>query len=666
MWSVSRAMKDRGLAFKLICFILAGTGVVFVSAFLYSYAAMKQSVMEHVEENARNLARSTVNRIETVVGGVEKVPRTIAGFLSMRRWAPGEIPPLVEQMVGGNPELFGAAIAFEPWAVDLETFYFSPYCHRQQDGRLVHTILGDASYPYFGMDWHQIPKELNRPVWTEPYFDEGGGEIVMATYSVPFYRERDGTKRLQGIVTADISLAWLSTMVSGIRPYRSGYAFLISQNGVFITHPDSRLIMRHTLFSVAEERGAEGLRQVGKEMVRGGEGLVALDNGVLYKKRSWLYYAPLRSIGWSLGIVIADDELFADVKRLGREVIAIGAAGLLLIALTVMGFAHRITRPLRSLAETTVEIARGNLDVELPTLRSRDEIGRLAVSFEGMRVALKEYVKNLTETTAAKERIESELKIARTIQMSFLPKTFPPLRGAQEFDLFAALEPARDIGGDLYDFFPIDDDHLFFVVGDVSDKGIPAALFMAVTKTLLKGIAEAGMSPSDILSKTNAELCVDNDSMMFVTLFCAVLNLRTGLLRYSNAGHEPPLLVRRGRAPSWLELPPGFVAGVMEDSVYETREIRLEAGDTLVVVTDGVTEAMNAGGECYTDHRLVQEVERSGSLPPEELTRRILESVRAHASGAAQSDDVTVLVLTYRGSPLGSRGNESKGKHKWN
>lgn len=161
----------------------------------------------------------------------------------------------------------------------------------------------------------------------------------------------------------------------------------------------------------------------------------------------------------------------------------------------------------------------------------------------------KEYVKNLTETTAAKERIESELKIARTIQMSFLPKAFPTLQGRQRFDLFAALEPARDIGGDLYDFFLLDEDHVFITVGDVSDKGIAAALFMAVTKTLLKGIAETGMDPSEILNKTNAELCIDNDSMMFVTVFCGILDLRTGLLKYSNAGHEPPILIRRGKAP---------------------------------------------------------------------------------------------------------------------
>ncbi len=642
-------MKDKGLAFKLICFILTGTGVVFVAAFLYYYEASRVSVMKAVEENARNLAWSTVNRIDSVLGSVEKVPLNFSGLLSTRRYRPEEIPQLVERIVAGNPEIYGSAIAFEPSALDPKALYFAPYCYRKPDGRVVHTLLGDASYRYFNMDWYQLPKELRRPVWTEPYYDEGGGDIIMASFSAPFYRDRDGANRFQGVVTADVSLSWLNDLVSEIRLYRSGHAFLISQNGVFITHPNSRNIMRETVFSMAEERGSDPLRRIGQEMVRGREGMVALDRGILGSAKSWLYYAPLTRMGWSLGIVIPDDELFADVKRLGREVILIGVGGLLLIAVTVMLIAHRITRPLKSLAETTVEIARGNLDTELPPITSGDEIGRLAASFEGMRVALKEYVKNLTETTAAKERIESELKIARTIQMSFLPKSFPPFQGSQAFDLYAAIEPARHIGGDLYDFFMLDEHHLFFLVGDVSDKGIPAALFMAVTKTLLKGIAEPGMEPSEILSRTNAELCIDNDSMMFVTLFCGVLDLRTGLLKYSNAGHEHPIIIRRGSAPEWFELPPGFVLGVMEDSVFETRETMLEAGDTIVVYTDGVTEAVGEGGAMYTEDRLMEQVAGDASLPPKALTERIFDAVTRHASGVAQSDDITVLVMSYRG-----------------
>lgn len=642
-------MKSRGLAFKLILFILSGTTTVFLAAFIYYHLCSKQLVMKYVEENAMNLARSTVHRIETVLKGVEKGPLNFASFLSTECYGRTEMLDIAEKLVSGNPEIYGSAIALEPYALGSDFYYFSPYCYRESNGGVIFTLLGSESYHYFTMDWYQLPKELKRSAWTEPYFDKGGGNVMMATFSVPFYRKAQGTTSFQGVVTADVALSWLQDIVSSIKLYNSGYAFLISQTGVFITHPDSSLTMSHTIFSIAEEKANKHLRFIGKEMIRGGEGLTALGGNVLSKNKSWLYYAPLASIGWSLGIVIPEDELFADVLSLGREVVLIGLSGLLLIIAIVWIIAHRITKPLKSLAATTVEIARGNLDAELPHIRTGDEIGRLTDSFDSMRVALKDYVRNLTETTAAKERIESELKIARSIQMSFLPKAFPPFPGKDDFEISARLEPARHIGGDLYDFFLLDDEHLFFAVGDVSDKGIPAALFMAVTKTLLKGIAELGMEPSEVLNRTNVELSRDNDSMMFVTIFCGVVNLKTGALKYSNAGHTPPLILRRGKEPEWLKIPNGFLLGVMEDATYQTMETELRPGDALIVYTDGVTEAMNHAQALYSEERLLETVKTCSSLSPGELTKEIMESVKRHASDFPQSDDITVLALTLGG-----------------
>jgi sigma-B regulation protein RsbU (phosphoserine phosphatase) len=266
-----------------------------------------------------------------------------------------------------------------------------------------------------------------------------------------------------------------------------------------------------------------------------------------------------------------------------------------------------------------------------------------------MRLALKDYIDHLTQTTAAKERIESELKIARNIQMSFLPKAFPPLLGKTRIEISARLEPAREIGGDLYDYSMIDDDHLFFAVGDVSDKGIPAALFMAVTKTLLKGVAETGMDPSEILRRTNLELCGENDSMMFVTVFCGIVDLKTGRLKYSNAGHEHPIIVRRGGQPEQLAVPDGFFLGVDEESSYQTMEIQLEPGDRLIVYTDGVTEATNAAGEFYSHASLMARVRSCSSLSAEEIATEILGSVKLFSSGVAQADDITVLALSLTG-----------------
>jgi phosphoserine phosphatase RsbU/P len=643
-------MKNKGLAFKLILFILSGTTAVFVSAFVYFYFSSKASMMEYVEMNARNATHATAYQIEAVLRSVEKVPLNYASLLSAGTYPTEDVAQFPEWMVSVNPEIYGAAIAFEPGVCAAGTHFFSPYCYRKSDERLVNVMLGDDSYDYFTMDWYQIPRELNRPAWTEPYYDEGGGNAVMATFSVPFSKDRNGEKLFQGVVTADIALHGLQEMVSAIKLYRTGYAFLISRNGVLITHPDSRLIMTGSIFSIAEEKESGLLRRIGKDMINGGEGLVGLDEGLLYPARCWLYYAPLPSIGWSLGIVIPESELFEGVYRFGRTAVLIGLAGIILITILIMLIARRITRPLKDLSHTTVEIARGNLEAQLPDIQGGDEIGTLTRSFEEMRRALKDYIKHLTETTAAKERIESELKIARTIQMSFLPRAFPPMPGKVRAEIFAKLEPAREIGGDLYDYFLIDKDHLFFAVGDVSDKGIPAALFMAVTKTLLKGVAETGMDPSEILHRCNVELCGENDSMMFVTVFCGILNLRTGRLKYSNAAHEHPVVIKSDGRSEYLPVPDGFLLGVDEDSIYQTMETRLEPGDRLIVYTDGVTEAVNAAGELYSHTNLMAVIQSSASVSAEDIGTEILESVKQFSSGIAQADDITMLALRFKGA----------------
>ncbi len=645
-------MRNRGLAFKLILFTLSGTMAVFLSAFAYFYVSSKDSMVKYAEENARNLTHSTKYQIETVLRGVEKVPLNYAALLSARNFEAGYIAQLAERMVSANPEIYGAAIAFEPGTFAEGAHYFSPYCYRREDGHLINVMLGNESYNYFTMDWYQVPKELNRAAWTEPYYDEGGGNMVMATFSVPFYKDKDGEKLFQGVVTADIALYGLQEIVSAIRLYRSGYAFLLSRNGVFITHPDSRLVMTNSIFSIAEEKKSSLLRRIGKDMLNGGEGLAALKSGLLLRDKCRLYYAPLSSIGWSLGIVIPEHELIEGVYRNGRMVILIGLGGVFLITIFVMLIARRITRPLKDLSATAAEIALGNLDTRLPAIQRGDEIGTLARSFEEMRLALKDYIKHLTQTTAAKERIESELKIARNIQMSFLPKAFPPLPGKNRMEISARLEPAREIGGDLYDYSLIDDDHLFFAVGDVSDKGIPAALFMAVTKTLLKGIAETGMDPSEVLHRCNLELYGENDSMMFVTVFCGILDLRTGRLKYSNAGHEHPVIVRRDGQPEFLPVPEGFLLGVEEESSYQTMEIELEPGDKIIVYTDGVTEAVNAAGELYSHANLMATVRSCSSLSAEGITMEVLGSVKLFSLGIPQADDITVLALSFTGAKV--------------
>ena len=291
----------------------------------------------------------------------------------------------------------------------------------------------------------------------------------------------------------------------------------------------------------------------------------------------------------------------------------------------------------------TGHIATGSLP-----LNSQDEVGELAASFVYMEQELRKSIKNLTETTAAKERIESELKIARAIQMSMVPKISPPFPDRDEFDLYAVIEPAKEVGGDFYDFFFVDDDYLYFVIGDVSDKGVPASLFMAVTKTLIRSQTSKGMSPDEILTRVNKDLCVDNDSNMFVTVFCGMFHTLTGDVWYSNGGHNPPYLLSACGEVTALARTGGMVLGVMEDIPYQTKQIRLGTGDGLFLYTDGITEAMDDHGNLFSDERLRAILRQTKGATPGEIIRGVVGEVKRFAAGAPQSDDITALALTYR------------------
>jgi sigma-B regulation protein RsbU (phosphoserine phosphatase) len=640
--------KQQRLSVRLSVMILASTTLIFLAAFGYNYWASRQLVLKNVRENARNLTQSAVSKIELTLVGVERPPRYLAALLEMSPPGRQDMLTQIKEMVAQNDDIFGSTVAFEPYAFDRSRLYFAPY-FSEEGGRVKLSYLGSKDYQYFLWDWYMIPKVLGKPLWSEPYFDEGGGNIIMSTYSVPFYRDVGGIRKFMGIVTADMSLDSFEDVISRISIYKTGYAFLISRNGVFVYHPDTNLIMRESIFTIAEAAGDKALRKIGQDMIRGGSGFVSLA-GHFTGKKSWMYYAPLPGVGWSIGVIVPEEELFADIRQLSRTVLLIGFAGFVFLFVVVTSISSTITRPLRDLARRAAEIARGSLDTALPPTQSHDEVGVLAHSFEDMRVALKEYIVTLKETTAAKERIESELKIARSIQMNFLPKKFPPFPEKKEFEIYATLESAREVGGDLYDFFLLDDDHLFFSIGDVSGKGVPAALFMAASKMLMKGTAHLNLEPAEVLEKVNYELSWENDSAMFVTVFCGILCIRTGELRYSNASHNPPVLLRASGQTEWLSLPDGFFLGPFEDSRYETRSIMLAPGDTLILYTDGVTEAMNPAKEVYSEERLIETILKSKKDGVEGLVGEIMKSVHEFAGDEPQSDDITMLVLKYRGA----------------
>jgi phosphoserine phosphatase RsbU/P len=328
---------------------------------------------------------------------------------------------------------------------------------------------------------------------------------------------------------------------------------------------------------------------------------------------------------------------------------------------------NRISRPLNQLADytrslVTHDFAAGlNIPAAIEALpqKSKDEVGRLAESFMDMERTLQKYLKDLEETTASKERIESELKIAHEIQMSMVPKTFPPFPDRREFDIYATLVPAREVGGDFYDFFFIDDQRLCFAIADVSGKGVPASLFMALTKTMFRATGgRQNATPEIILSRLNREICRDNESCMFVTIFCCVVDARTGQVEYTNGAHNLPYVLSDGAVMA-LPKTGGIALGVTEAADFHAGQLLLKPGDQLILYTDGVTEAMDKDDQLFSERRLETALQGMNGLSSKEVIAKVVKEVQRFSTGAPQSDDITMLVLGYVGPKETAEGTLS-------
>jgi len=264
-------------------------------------------------------------------------------------------------------------------------------------------------------------------------------------------------------------------------------------------------------------------------------------------------------------------------------------------------------------------------------------------------ITRKRFIENLKAETAARERIESELRIAHDIQNSMLPRVFPPFPDRREFDIFALMDPAKEVGGDFYDFFFVDKHKLCVIIGDVSGKGVPAALFMAISKTLFKTEALRGLASDEIVSNVNNALCPDNQLCMFVTVFCLLLDTRTGEIEFCNGGHNPPLMCSDNVCFEFIPVPKGFVVGAMENTKCESKKMKLKANDIVFLYTDGVTEAMNPKSELFSEARLRDCLFKLKDKPITEIVSGMRQELQGFAQDAPQSDDITMLVLRYNG-----------------
>lgn len=621
-------------------YIIIAVGLVFIVtlsvSFYYSYKTVESSALKNAEVSMEK----TTLEMESLLSGISKMVDNVKFVIEEENISPDSIFSLVRGIVVDNNDVAGCAVAFEPYFFKNKGYYFSPFAARKGDTIEV-MQLGNADYDYFTEEWYQIPKLLNRNFWSEPYFDDGGSDNIISTYSA-ILRDKEG--RFIGVMTADISLDWLSSTVQALKPYPHSYSFAIGSGGTFIVHPDNDKIFNESIFSMAlEDEDPSIMQSLGQKMVDGefGEAMIAREG-----EMSYFFYAPIAHTGWSLAMVCPQDDIFADLTRMSRIVLYVALLGLLLVLVFCRLTMQRVASPLRSFASSAKEIARGDFNVLLPEIKSKDEMSKLRDSFGYMQKELVRYIASLESTVSAKEKIESELRIAHNIQQGMIPKTFPAFPTRTDLDIYACLDPAKEVGGDLYDFY-IENDLLYFVIGDVSGKGVPASLLMAVTRSLFRSNSAYLKNPADIVSSLSTAVSEGNDTNMFVTLFLGILNLKTGELRYCNAGHNPPVLLRGGNV-SFFPMEPNLPIGLFPDFPYKDQVAQLENGDVLFCYTDGLTEAESETKQLYGDDRLLAVLEGKHKLSSKRQVSLVLEDVAKHVGKADPSDDLTVLTITTK------------------
>ena len=658
------------LSWRILLTLVIVMGVL--SFIIYSLSTVVLiSETEDYYENVLKASNEKVRRIisDVYVAAVNTVPQVEDNLDN-----PDRLQLLMERLVEHNPRIRSCGISFVEGYYPQKGKWFCPYAHRVDSATVEGKIVGDADHDYLKTDWFHEALAAKKGYWCKPYFEDVDGVTPLVSYLVPI---RDKSGNAVAVFGVDLSLEWLQNHLLKVSKkqlksddsdsddmddqqqdtaqwQKGRYIFIIDSDGTYLAHPDEKRIINENYFTYAEATPDTIDDYVGHMMTSGKKGYYPEYGGdeedlTIEGTECYIFFKPVEHTDWSVGLVM---------RSLTVQITGYVLAGLLLffvfialIVVLLVSFVtiRQTTKPLNQLAQSADEVAKGNFNTWLPWVSSHDEVRHLRDSFRDMQHSLARYVDELQVTTAQKASFESELKVAHDIQMSMLPKIFPPYPERDDVDIYAQLTPAKAVGGDLFDFF-IRDDQLFFCIGDVSGKGVPAALVMAVTRSLFRNISTQVDEPHVIVGKLNDVLAEENETNMFVTAFVGVLNLKTGLLRYCNAGHDAPLIVE-GRQCSTVEVIPNLPIGVMPDWNFTTQETQMAPGSVIFLYTDGLTEAEDIFHNQFGEERVVSVLSdmkpQEGCPRPQIIIDAQTDAVHTFVGEAEQSDDITMLAIRF-------------------
>ena len=625
------------LAFKQTLLILLGITVVFGTLLFTLQRLVNTRMSELIMARGQEISEKHVSLIDNIFDGSASIVKGIVDKIEQGEISQadmGDFLPAAYRNAHDKVAITSAlVVAYEP-----------------ENGKEFIRITGDGlngkvldGSGYQSMSWYVEAKAKGKGIWCEPFISNYVDKPV-AVYAMPFYETLpDGSKKFKGVVCLDILLSFLRDAVASIQIENSGYAFILSAENKIVAHPRGDWIFKETLYSLAEGRDAN-LSDFEKAVRELHSGILL---GKTFKDESaCIYFSHMKVEGWVFGIVWPADEFFEKRRKMTSILGMLSLVGYALMFGLVLVISSRVSRPLKELASVAKRLGQGDFEVEIPQVKGKDEIAEFAEAFGHMRDSLKENI----EKQKSVERVQNELEMARKIQLGLLAKNDDD-DGVKDnrHKLYPFILPAKEVGGDFYDFAKVDENRLAFLIADVSGKGIPAALLMMSSRSMLKSVVLAGSSVEDSFNVVNDRLAFRNYLNMFVTVWMGILDLRTGEVEFACAGHNPPVICHDDGTVEFAKSRPGLVLAAMEGTRYKRQTLKLEPGDTIFLYTDGVTEATNANEELFGDDRLLQTLREACGMDPAEICPFVKSKIDEFVGDAPQFDDITMLALKFVG-----------------
>ncbi len=632
-----RTKNSHSLAFHILWYITIFLALIFTSSVIFTRVMVSRVLVRNIRESLSGVVNENVLSIDSQLNKVELQARSLSKVQASQFGSEQQTREFLAFLFRENPDLVSAVIT--RFARNATDFQATQYVTNRS------STMSSIPLDYRDIEtepWFQIPYFIQSEHWSEPWYDALGTKTLICSYSYPVMKEG----ALIGIVRLDTNIQRLRRFRLPVQLQEGGYAFLVSSHGTIISHPADSLVMNYTIFNLAEEFTDNHLRKIGKNMISGGTEFVQFQESSYFANK-WLYYAPLSSNKWSLAIVVGNREVFADLKSLLIMYIVISVVTFIVTMLITYSRIVTIHKPLRGLTDATKQIGSGEFDTPLPQVGSVYEIEKLTESFEAMRTSLKEYISNLNIVTSEKNKISSEVAFAAEVQRSLIPQNDSQPTEKGELLAYGILEPAGDVGGDLYEYFMIDERHFCFAVADVLGKGLPAAMTMTMVTTLLRSVAPHHKDPAIILQTLNSFLTKNNLESNFITILFGVIDLATGKLCFSNCGHVPMYLRRSDREIIKFEDTHATALGVFETITIESQCVELEPGDELILFTDGITEAMGTDESYFGTAGLEKVLNALQNPKPKTTASAILSEVKRFADPTRNRDDITILVIEF-------------------